>query len=186
MAHRFAAAALACALATSAAGDARAYVRTLGETLADDCAKAAVAGRADRKTLRSCTQSIEDEPLSHEEMAYTRMNRGVLYMLQRRYSAALIDFNRAIQLEPSLAEAYVARGLLHSAEGRHAQALADMDRGLSLGVRAPEQAYFKRAVVREQAGDVQGAWADYRRAAELAPAWEAPRRQLKRFRVSGP
>ena len=38
-----------------------------------------------------------------------------------------------------------------------------------------------RALVHESLDDARSAWLDYRRALELAPEWEAPRRQLTRF-----
>jgi hypothetical protein len=63
--------------------------------------------------------------------------------------------------------------------------VADIDRGLQLGLATPEQAYYHRAIAREQLNDLRGAYLDYRRAAEMKPDWGSPRRELARFRVTG-
>ena len=67
---------------------------------------------------------------------------------------------------------------------RPEEAVAAADKGLALNPSEPEKAYFNRATARELTGDVEGAYRDYMKAVDLAPNWEAPKVELKRFKVS--
>jgi hypothetical protein len=44
-------------------------------------------------------------------------------------------------------------------------------------------AYYSRAMVHERVGNIRAAYADYKRAQELAPDWDDPAEDLKRFAV---
>jgi tetratricopeptide (TPR) repeat protein len=67
---------------------------------------------------------------------------------------------------------------------RWSDAEAAFTQGIALEPAAPHRAYFGRAIAREEAGDLEGAYADYSKAAELAPEWDLPRRELARFTVT--
>jgi len=180
------AAALAAVMVAALAGPAAASVLVLGDSLAADCSKAAFAGRSDPAAVELCGRALEEESLNRRDRAGTFVNRGVMRMRDRDYPAALADFERAIALEPTLGEAYVNRGVARMAEPDYPAALADIERGLELGVDEPAKAYYNRGLVHESLGDAHAAWLDYRKAQELDPDWEAPRKQLKRFTVRQP
>lgn len=48
------------------------------------------------------------------------------------YSAALVDLDRAIRLDPAWAEPYLQRGLFHRFHGDYPAAIADLERYLTL------------------------------------------------------
>jgi tetratricopeptide (TPR) repeat protein len=57
---------------------------------------------------------------AHNNLAFSLRKQGV-----GNYDEALEHYNRAIELNPELAEAYMYRGVLHSLMGDEAKALAD-------------------------------------------------------------
>jgi tetratricopeptide (TPR) repeat protein len=164
------------------AGPAAASVLVVGEGLAPACSKAAFAGRADRQAVELCSRALE-EPLAIRDRAGTLVNRGVMLMRGKAYGAAERDLDEAIRLAPDLGEALVNRGVLLMADRRYAESLTLIDRGIALGVDEPAKAYYNRALAQEGLGDAKAAWSDYSRARDLAPEWDAPRRQLARFKV---
>jgi tetratricopeptide (TPR) repeat protein len=176
---------LAAAL-TAIALPASASVMVLGSGLAPDCSRAAFAGRADRESILLCGRALDEEHLTRRDRAGTLVNRGVMLMRTRDYTAARADFDRAIGLEPTLGEAFVNRGVSLMADRDYAGALVEIDRGLALGVDEPAKAYYNRALAREGLGDAANAWRDYRKAQDLAPDWALPAKQLTRFTVTRP
>lgn len=134
--------------------------------------------------LVACNQAIADAAvMPPDQLAGTHVNRGVLLMAAGRNAEALRDFDRALSITPGRAEAYVNRGAILIGEGRAAEGVADLDRGIALGPEQLERAHYNRAIGREMLGDVKGAYFDYRTAAALNPAWEAPALELTRFQV---
>ncbi len=176
-----AAAALAAAVTPAAAS-----VLVIGNDIAVDCSKAAFAGRADRVSIETCTRALQEESLDRRDRAGTLVNRGVMLTRAKDYVAARADLDKAVDLEPTLGEAFVNRGVVMMADRAYVEALAEIDRGLALGVDEPAKAYYNRALVHESLMDAKSAWLDYRRAQELDPDWDAPRRQLARFTVTKP
>ncbi|MGE0046032.1 MAG: tetratricopeptide repeat protein, partial [Hyphomonadaceae bacterium] len=63
-------------------------------------------------------------------------------------------------------------------------AVESITRGLTLDPEEPHKAYFNRALAYEAMGNVRAAYADYRRAQELSPSWDAPQRELARYTVT--
>lgn len=169
-----------------AATPAAASVLVLGNDIAVDCSRAAFAGRHDRASIETCTRALQEESLARRDRAGTLVNRGVMLTRAGDYAAARADLDRAVALEPTLGEAFVNRGVVMMADRAYAEALAEIERGLELGVDEPAKAYYNRALVHESLMDAKSAYLDYRRAQELAPEWEAPRRQLARFTVTKP
>jgi tetratricopeptide (TPR) repeat protein len=174
------------AAAAAIAAPAAASVLVVGSDIAVDCSKAAFAGRSDRAAIATCTRALQEEALDRRDRAGTLVNRGVMLTRARDYARARADLDRAVDLEPTLGEAFVNRGVVLMADRAYAEALAEIERGIALGVDEPAKAHYNRALVHESLGDARSAWLDYRRAQELAPDWDAPRRQLARFTVAKP
>jgi tetratricopeptide (TPR) repeat protein len=176
--------ALATLLAAFAlAATAQAYVIVAGGSLATACYQHARNELSTPQAIDQCTNALTLEPLRRHDRAATYVNRGIVYMNQRAYARALEDFETAISLEPELAEGHINRGAVLLAQDDFAGAIAAIDRGLALNPEDPARAYYNRGVAHEELGDIRAAYRDYRRAAELAPAWEMPRTELTRFRV---
>lgn len=173
---------VAGALTVLAAGSAGASVLVLGEGLAPACSKAAFKGRSDKASIDTCSRAL-DEALATRDRAGTLVNRGVMLMRGKAYGEAALDFEEAIRLSPDLGEAFVNRGVLRMADRDYAGALAQIDKGISLGVDEPAKAWYNRALAQEGLGDARAAWLDYRKAQALDPAWDAPAKQLVRFKV---
>ena len=178
--------ALIAATLAAFAAPAAASVMVVGAGLAADCSKAAFNGRSDRDAILLCSRSLDEERLVRRDRAGTLVNRGVMLLRTRAYGEARVDFDKAIDLEPTLGEAFVNRGVALMADKDYAGALAEIDRGLALGVDEPAKAFYNRALVQESLGDARAAYFDYRKAQELAPDWLLPAKQLTRFTVSKP
>ncbi len=177
---------LLAAVLTALAAPAAASVMVMGTGMAADCSKAAFKGRSDREAILLCTRSLNEERLVRRDRAGTLVNRGVMLLRTRDYTAARADFDKAIDLEPTLGEAFVNRGVTLMADQSYSEALVDIERGMALGVDEPAKAYYNRALVQESLGDARAAYYDYLKAQELAPGWVLPARQLVRFTVSRP
>jgi tetratricopeptide (TPR) repeat protein len=168
------------------AGAASASTLVIGGGAAKDCADAAIKGRKDTASVTTCTLALETETLGFRDRARTYVNRGVLQMRQRNYDDAVRDFDAASNIDPNLGEAFVNRGAAYVGTSRYGEGLSQIDQGLALGVKDPEKAYYNRAVANESLGDVTAAYRDFSKAAELAPAWDAPKNELTRFSVRRP
>jgi tetratricopeptide (TPR) repeat protein len=178
----FASAALAMSLAVSAPASGAAFV--IGGGLADACSRFALEGRSDDYSLSTCTYALETESLVKRDRAATLVNRGVIQLRRKAFAAANRDFDTAIRLQPALGEAFVNRGAALIAQRRWQEGLTDIDKGLALGADEPEKAYFNRALAWEGLDDMAAAWRDYNKALEIAPGWDAPRKELARFTVT--
>lgn len=73
--------------------------------------------------------------------AWTYYNRGLANARLERAEAARRDFDRALALDPQLADAALDRGLLSYHERRYAEAIADLQRASAGGADAAAVAY---------------------------------------------
>jgi len=165
------------------AGNASSAVIVLGAGFATECSEAAEAGSTRVGDVQACDRSIATEELDPRSRAATHINRGIILMRRGDRVRALSDFNTAIGIGEYAGEAYVNRGALNIVEDRAEEGLADTDRALALPLREPARAWFNRGVAHEELGNVQAAYGDYRRAAELSPGWNEPVAELARFTV---
>ena len=96
---------------------------------------------------------------------------------------ALSDFNHSVAINPDVGEAHLMRGIAFLQLGRLGEANDALTQAISLNVVRPERAYYYRGAANEEAGNTHAAYADYRRAADLAPGWRSPQTELARFQV---
>ena len=172
-----------CTLGLAAAGPASAAVAVIGDSLGRDCFIHARDGRTADDAIDACDTALYSDTLDNRDRAATLVNRGVIRLRRQEHAQALADFDAAIARMPKLAEAHVDRGAALVMLDRHAEAIGALDRALALGPESPQNGLLIRAIARERSGDIKGAYEDFRLAAELAPKWDRPKRELQRFAV---
>ena len=177
------AAAIALAAACIAPGSALASTLVIGNGLAADCSQEAIKGRADKQVLDLCTAALESQLMPREDTARTYVNRGVVYLRRGVYDLAEKDFARAEKLWKDLPEVFINRGAIRIRQSRFTEAVAELDRGIALDPSEPEKGYYNRGVAKEALDDLQGAYMDFRKASELKPDWEMPKKEMSRFIV---
>lgn len=84
----------------------------------------------------------------------------------REYEATLQDLNKSIELNPSLAFAYITRGIVHYSLGDHASELADYETAISLTPQDPLP-YVNRGIALAELGRIDEARASLNKALEL-------------------
>jgi tetratricopeptide (TPR) repeat protein len=101
--------------------------------------------------------------------AQLHVDRAIAHARADRIQEAFDEASRAIELDPSLAKAWMVRGVYRTGlDHEPALAMADMDRALKL---APKDAaaHFQRGLVLRWMGDENGALAECDRAIACAP-----------------
>ncbi len=113
-------------------------------------------------------------PLAPADTSATRAEARTLFEAARArgragdLAGARAEVERAIALDPELADAYVLRASLANAAGELDRSLADLDRALELDPTLT-QAWFNRGTMRNFAKDYPGAIADLTEAIRLLP-----------------
>ena len=147
-------------------------------------AQVETTGVATSGNLSVCNDAVGMARRLGDLQAETYVNRSVIHLARQEYDAAVADSDSALRIAPMTSQALVNRGIALSAEKRNAEAADAFTRAIALNPVHPETVYFNRALVREDSGDMKGAYLDYRKAAQLAPTWDTPKQQLARFSVA--
>ena len=143
---------------------------------------AAANGQADlRQGLGWCDTALSD-PLMNQRAALL-MDRGVVKVKLGNNAGALDDYDAAIALNAQLGDAYVSRAGVLVALKRYNEARADIAQGMALNASNLHAAYYTRAVIEEESGDVRAAYRDYRQALALKPDFLPASRELARFKL---
>jgi tetratricopeptide (TPR) repeat protein len=143
---------------------------------------AAANEQADLKDgLTACNTALSDPNMNHR--AELMLDRGVIQTRLGDDQAALRDYNGAIALDPTLGDAYVSRAGVLAAMKNYDQARSDIAQGIALNATNLHAAYYTRAVIEEESGDVKAAYRDYKTALAIKPDFAAASRELARFRV---
>jgi Tfp pilus assembly protein PilF len=163
---------------------AAASTTSIGNSAARDCWQAAEAQDYDRNAIYHCNMALEFEGLDSADRAATLVNRGVLYMRNRNYSMAERDFNRALRTDESNPEAWLNMAISHLRQNENdASVMPMIEKAIALNTKEQALAYYSRAILHERNGNVRAAYADYKRAQQLAPDWDEPAEDLKRYQV---
>lgn len=102
--------------------------------------------------------------------AKVQNNRGLLYLMQNEPKRALRDLNRAIELAPDYANAYVNRGLAYVQIDQYDQALNDFEYALRLNPKHV-LAKYNRAYLYQRLGNLQLALNGYTDLLEQDPTF---------------
>lgn len=157
---------------------------SMGHELTNACYDAALRGFASDGTISRCTQALSTEATTDgDRRVATLVNRGILLMLDDNSTGAVRDFNEALAIDARQPEAWLGMALESWKAGNDRQALDFANRALALRTEKPEVAYLVRGLAHEGLGNVRAAYTDLQNAQEIAPRWDAPAEQLKRYRV---
>jgi tetratricopeptide (TPR) repeat protein/S1-C subfamily serine protease len=113
--------------------------------------------------------AIYDKLIKDRPENYLFISRGYNKLEAGDKAAALLDFNKAIILDPNSARGYLSRGILNYRAGNsNSKTILDIDKAISLDDRS-EVAYFLRANSKLQLGDNKGALLDAETGISLEP-----------------
>jgi tetratricopeptide (TPR) repeat protein len=145
----------------------------------------AAAGFGELKAgLAACDIALKDPHMIH--VAELMVDRGVIQARLGDNAAALSDYNGAIALNAQLGDAYVSRAGVLVAMKRYDEARSDIAQGLALNASNLHAAYYSRAVIEEESGDLKAAYRDYNQALAIKPDFAPASRELSRFRRGTP
>jgi tetratricopeptide (TPR) repeat protein len=157
---------------------------SLGDSLAHDCYLAAKFGKPTNDAIAVCSRALLTEALSPSDLAATYDNRGVLENASGDSDAAILDFNKSIEHNDLLGDAYVNRGSVLIRKKQYEAALADINKGLELGVSFPQIGYYDRALAEQAIGQFKDAYYDYQKVLSLEPGFTLASERLKDFTVT--
>lgn len=126
--------------------------------------------------LNRCLAAIgETKRLNVTDACY---KRGMVGFKQKNYRGAIVDFDRAIALNPELAEAYYYRGFAWGKLEEYKLAIDDFDRALEIKPLWAE-AYNNRGNIYYKLKEYEKAIADYQRSLSIEPQFDRPRRNIE-------
>jgi TonB family protein len=157
-------------------------LRTAG---ADDALVAAIREKGPAvKVSATPTPKIEATPVATPKPPdYTvYQNRANSNFVMGEYDAAIVDYNKAIELNPKESSIYFSRGLAHFNNKSFTPAIADFDKVIELDPKEAT-AYFKRGNALEKIGNFEKALTDYQKAVELDPDNEPAKLALQKLQA---
>jgi len=118
--------------------------------------------------INYCTQAIESGQLSGKGLAFAFYRRGNGYYEKRDYDRAILDYDEAIRLNPSHANAHSNRGVAYARKGDYDHAILDYDEAIRLNPNHAD-AFSNRGVAYARKGDYDRAIQNYDEAIRLNP-----------------
>jgi tetratricopeptide (TPR) repeat protein len=133
--------------------------------------------------IGACDDALKSAQMNRIDMASTWVNRGILEMSRERYANARGNFKEALHLLPKLPEAHVDLGSSLINLQQFAEGIKETELGLSLGSKEPERGYYNLGIAYGEINDQQKSYESFKRASELNPGWDDPRKEMQRFTV---
>jgi tetratricopeptide (TPR) repeat protein len=96
------------------------------------------------------------------------LNRGIVFSKQKKYEAALKDFNKCVQIGDAPFQVYNAMGNCYEAMGKQTEAVSQFSKSIIANPKYPSP-YFNRSRVYEKMGYVDKALEDAEKFAMLSP-----------------
>lgn len=160
-----------------------AAITVIGNSSARLCYEAARAHQTSSAAMAQCDAALDNEALTPGDEVATHVNRGIVRAMRDDLDGAVKDYDAALALDADEAEAWLNKAMVYLRSDKAAEALPMFDAAVAKRTREPAMAHYGRAVAYEQTGNLRAAYADYRRASDLIPGWEAPKAELTRFQV---
>jgi len=112
-------------------------------------------------------------------------NRANANFVMGEYDTAIVDYNKAIELNPKEPTIYFSRALAHFNNKSFNPAIADFDKVIELDPKEA-MAYFKRGSALEKVGNFEKALTDYQKAVELDADNDLAKSALQRLQAALP
>jgi len=142
------------------------------------CYKPASGGQR----VKACTELLRSGRHSGQNLAIIHNNRGNGYLQMKRYSEAIADYRRAIDLNPLYPSPYYNRGNAYYSQRRYNWAIEDYSVAIRLRPKYPS-AYGNRGLTHERLGKRAAAIRDFRAAIRQRPGDRVGLAGLKRLGV---
>ena len=168
-----------CALIAFAAPSgalAQMAVSTFGATDAQLCYQAAADDFA--SDTDDCDDALKGGALTARDRLATYVNRGIILNREGKLDEALADFDRAIEKNGELAEAYLNRGNTYYLMRRYDEAIEDYQASLRHDLRKSQVAWYNIGLAQEAKKDNVKAKEAYRTALEIDPEFGPARKKL--------
>ncbi len=121
---------------------------------------------------KPATPQVQEEPKAPAPapkiQAADYQHRAAIYLNMGEYDKAILEYNKALELDPTYAPAYYDRGLAYAQQQRHAEAIADFSEVIARNPQHADALYNRGLVHARQAAFAQ-ALADYDQALALHP-----------------
>jgi len=159
----------AAVAALSATAFAQLSVTTIGANDAAQCFQN--ANNSFSRDTSPCDKALRDFGTTRGDAMKTHVNRGIIHNRNNDVQAAIDDFNAALEIDASSAEAYLNRGNSYFRAGMHDRALGEYERALELDVVKPWAAWYNIGLVydaKKQPGKAREA---YEQALALNPGF---------------
>lgn len=124
-----------------------------------------------KRDVALCKKLVDPHARGDRASVNAQMADGLAHAWQGDWDGAIAAFDKAIEVAPKSAEAYLNRGLAYQAQGDDDRALTDLDRAVRYAPNAA-RGYYHRSLLQKQRGNDRRAEADRDRAAQLDSRYE--------------
>lgn len=151
-------------------------VSTFGATDAQLCYQAAADNFA--SDTDDCDEALKGGTLTARDRIATYVNRGIILNREGRLDEALADFDKAIEKNSELAEAFLNRGNTYYLMRRYDEAIGDYQSSLRYNLRKSHVAWYNIGLAQEAKKDDVKAKEAYRTALEINPEFGPAQKKL--------
>ena len=114
--------------------------------------------------------SMASSKIYAQESADSAYQKGANYLKENKLDEAIVEFSKAVELNPNSDDAYYDRGRTYNAKGDLDKALADYTQVISIdSPESIQSAYNNRGQIYETKGDLDKALEDYTKGIEAMP-----------------
>jgi len=114
--------------------------------------------------LLCCASTQKERTESRDADFY--INRENTYFKKDQYDQAIIDYTKALEIVPGVAEVYFSRGCVYHKQGQYDHAIADYTKALEINP-GDALAYYNRGRAYYSKGEFDKSWDDIKKAEEL-------------------